>query len=111
MDAAKHVPAILAYAPRTVRHQGRRISSTLQTNRVVRRLQSVVNILKTEVTGDICASAQAPFSSIRKNDCFARPPRALKMVQEWAADHSAELMHNWDIARLRKPLNPVEPLG
>lgn len=38
------------------------------------------------------------------------PPRALGLVSEWAAKHRAELMRNWDLARIRAVLDPIEPL-
>jgi hypothetical protein len=38
------------------------------------------------------------------------PPRAQRLVLEWAALHKPELLDNWDRARQRKPLNPVAPL-
>lgn len=38
------------------------------------------------------------------------PPRARRLVSEWAAAHQAELRHNWARAREHRPLVPVEPL-
>jgi hypothetical protein len=38
------------------------------------------------------------------------PPRAQRLVLEWAALHKPELLENWNLARQRKPLNPVAPL-
>src|SRR5690606_13428096 len=38
------------------------------------------------------------------------PPRALALVREWNSLHRVELLENWELARLRKPLNPIEPL-
>ena len=38
------------------------------------------------------------------------PARALGLVMEWAAIHNPELMENWNLARAREPLNPIEPL-
>lgn len=36
--------------------------------------------------------------------------RALRLVFEWAEAHEAELQANWERARERKPLQPIEPL-
>jgi hypothetical protein len=36
--------------------------------------------------------------------------RALKMLFEWAEQHEAELMENWERARERRPLLPIPPL-
>jgi hypothetical protein len=39
------------------------------------------------------------------------PRRALVLVLEWAADHRAELMENWQLCRakaLPKPISPLE---
>jgi hypothetical protein len=38
------------------------------------------------------------------------PPRALRLVIEWARAHRAELLENWDRARRHQPLEPIEPL-
>jgi hypothetical protein len=38
------------------------------------------------------------------------PPRARRLVAEWAAAHQAELWDNWALARKHQPLMPVEPL-
>jgi hypothetical protein len=38
------------------------------------------------------------------------PPRALRLVVEWASAHRAELRQNWERARLHRPLQPIEPL-
>lgn len=38
------------------------------------------------------------------------PPRARRLVIEWAAAHQAELRDNWLRARRRQMLLPVEPL-
>ncbi|MBI2857013.1 MAG: DUF4160 domain-containing protein [Chloroflexi bacterium] len=38
------------------------------------------------------------------------PRRALGMVMEWAAAHQSELRHDWQRARERRPLIPIEPL-
>ena len=37
-------------------------------------------------------------------------PRALGLVMEWAAIHKDELLSDWDLAKAKKPLFPVEPL-
>jgi hypothetical protein len=39
------------------------------------------------------------------------PPRALRLVTEWAADHSDELRENWERARRHEPLNRIDPLA
>lgn len=39
------------------------------------------------------------------------PPRALGLVIEWAAQHREELLRDWDLARLGKPLARIEPLS
>jgi len=36
--------------------------------------------------------------------------RALRMVLEWSEKYQEELMRNWELARARKPLEPVPPL-
>jgi len=36
--------------------------------------------------------------------------RALQMIFEWSEKHQDELMRNWELARERKPLEPVSPL-
>ena len=36
--------------------------------------------------------------------------KALKLVFEWMDLYKEELMHNWDLARDRKALIPIEPL-
>ena len=38
------------------------------------------------------------------------PPRALRLVVEWATEHHDELRDNWDRARRHAPLRPIEPL-
>ena len=37
-------------------------------------------------------------------------PRILGLVVEWAALHQTELMQNWQLARLQRPLEPIAPL-
>jgi Domain of unknown function (DUF4160) len=39
------------------------------------------------------------------------PPRAGRLVVEWAAAHQAELRHNWTRARDHQPLVAIEPLS
>ena len=39
------------------------------------------------------------------------PPRPLALVVEWATLHQAELLENWRLARLGKPLASIAPLG
>ena len=36
--------------------------------------------------------------------------RALRMVFEWMEHHQDELLEDWDLARNRKPLQPIAPL-
>ncbi len=36
--------------------------------------------------------------------------RVLALVMEWANLHKAELMDNWEKARLNNPLEKIEPL-
>jgi Domain of unknown function (DUF4160) len=38
------------------------------------------------------------------------PRRAKSLVLEWAADHQAELLLDWQLAELHQPLNSIEPL-
>jgi hypothetical protein len=38
------------------------------------------------------------------------PPRALKLVREWAAMHLDELEANWQRARQHRPLSSIELL-
>ncbi len=38
------------------------------------------------------------------------PPRALRLVVEWARQHQPELRTNWDLARRSEPLRKVAPL-
>ena len=37
--------------------------------------------------------------------------RALEMVFEWSEKYRDELLRNWDLARARKPLEPIPPLS
>jgi hypothetical protein len=38
------------------------------------------------------------------------PPRALRLVRQWARLHPAELADNWTRAQALEPLVPIEPL-
>lgn len=38
------------------------------------------------------------------------PKRAKTLVLEWADEHRAELIQNWEFARLKKELRKIEPL-
>lgn len=38
------------------------------------------------------------------------PRRALRLVYDWLDLHKVELMENWKLSELRKPLNKIEPL-
>ena len=38
------------------------------------------------------------------------PPRARRLVVEWARVHRDELRENWARARRHEPLKPIEPL-
>jgi phosphomannomutase len=38
------------------------------------------------------------------------PPRALRLVLEWAKLHRTELLANWERAAQRQPLLPIAPL-
>lgn len=38
------------------------------------------------------------------------PARVDQMVSRWAEEHEAELMANWERARMHLPLEPVDPL-
>lgn len=39
------------------------------------------------------------------------PPRALGLVIEWALQHQAELMADWEMARSQQPLHRIAPLA
>jgi hypothetical protein len=39
------------------------------------------------------------------------PPRALRLVTEWQDLHAAELLEDWERARLGHPLVPIAPLA
>ncbi len=36
--------------------------------------------------------------------------RTWTLVKEWALEHQAELLANWELARLAQTLEPIEPL-
>ncbi len=38
------------------------------------------------------------------------PRRALVMVLEWASEHRAELMENWNLCRAKLVPKPIKPL-
>lgn len=38
------------------------------------------------------------------------PPRARRLVIEWAQAHRQELQENWALARGHRPLKPIAPL-
>lgn len=38
------------------------------------------------------------------------PPRALRLVREWAHLHPEELTDNWRLAQALEPLVPIDPL-
>jgi hypothetical protein len=40
----------------------------------------------------------------------AFPPRALRLVLEWAQLHKPELLDDWERARRRQPLERIPPL-
>lgn len=39
------------------------------------------------------------------------PPRALRLVREWAQLHPDELAENWALAQALEPLLPIDPLA
>lgn len=39
------------------------------------------------------------------------PARSARLVREWAFMHRAELERNWELARARQPLAPIDPLA
>jgi hypothetical protein len=39
------------------------------------------------------------------------PPRALRLVREWARLHPDELAENWKLAQALEPLVPIDPLA
>jgi len=38
------------------------------------------------------------------------PQNARNLVTEWVLAHQRELQHDWDLARVGQPLEPIEPL-
>jgi len=38
-------------------------------------------------------------------------PRALRLVRDWAAEHTDELRQNWERARRHESLRRIEPLA
>ncbi|MBX7235753.1 MAG: DUF4160 domain-containing protein [Caldilineales bacterium] len=38
------------------------------------------------------------------------PRRALNLIWTWQDEHQAELLHDWERARSRQPLLPINPL-
>jgi hypothetical protein len=38
------------------------------------------------------------------------PPEAVGLIMEWARAHKNELLKEWDFAREKKSLFPIEPL-
>lgn len=38
------------------------------------------------------------------------PRRAVALVLEWAAEHRVELLADWEKARAKRPLLPIQPL-
>lgn len=38
------------------------------------------------------------------------PPKAMGLVMEWAAIHKDELLTDWEAAKEKRPLFPIEPL-
>ncbi|MBQ4511675.1 MAG: DUF4160 domain-containing protein [Anaerolineaceae bacterium] len=40
----------------------------------------------------------------------ALPSKQLKLVLAWTIIHQDELMENWELSRIRKPLNRIAPL-
>jgi hypothetical protein len=38
------------------------------------------------------------------------PPRVMGLVLEWAFLHRHELMDNWNLAAVKRPLRPIQPL-
>lgn len=38
------------------------------------------------------------------------PPKAMGLVMEWAAIHKDELLLDWEAAKEKKPMLPIEPL-
>lgn len=57
------------------------------------------------------AGAEASFDIVDLDRISgALSPPVERMVKRWAWRHKAELMTNWELARSRRPLTPIEPL-
>ncbi len=54
-------------------------------------------------------TAQIAIETLELADGFL-PPRALRLVRDWAVTHRDELLANWERARAHEPLEPIEPL-
>src|SRR5690606_14356805 len=39
------------------------------------------------------------------------PPRAWRLLREWASEHQSELEQNWELARTGQPLSRILPLS
>jgi hypothetical protein len=55
--------------------------------------------------GDHRASIEVETGFVRRD-----LPRVVRLVLEWRALHTAELLENWQNARSGRPLTPVPPL-
>lgn len=55
-------------------------------------------------------AAQIELSSLRVLN-GSLPPRALRLVREWAGQHPEELAHNWERAQALEPLVAIDPLA
>jgi hypothetical protein len=56
--------------------------------------------------GDLRATVEIESGQVHG----AFPPTAVKLVREWLSLHRAELRHNWDLAKARRPLVRIAPL-
>ena len=54
-------------------------------------------------------TAQITIETLELAEGFL-PPRALRLVRDWARAHRQELEANWERARAHEPLEPIEPL-
>ena len=59
-----------------------------------------------EYAGQVALVAIADSTVIRGS----LPPRALRLVEEWAGLHRTELAENWERAQRREALVSIEPL-
>lgn len=55
------------------------------------------------------------YSVVVRIDDFAvmegyLPPRALGLVMEWADIHKKELLLDWELAKEKRPLLPIDPI-